>query len=63
MLTQYYVAIAITWTNVDFSVVRFCGIQSPDSNFIVSTQAAILYNDFENYTLLINTTSDAYMHQ
>ena len=40
---------AITWTNVDFSLVTFCEIHLTT----ISHQVAILYNDFENYILKI----------
>ena len=46
---------AITWTNDDFSLVSFC-VHSPWSNFRVSVQATILYNDFKKYTFAITTT-------
>ena len=38
----------LSWTNVDFSVGRFC--YSPES-FTVSVKAAILYNEFEKNDL------------
>ena len=47
---------AITWTNVDFLSVRFCGIHK-ESNFIASDQATILYNKFEISTCKIIATS------
>ena len=40
---------AITWTNFDFSLVRY----SPKGNFTVNVQATFLYDEFENSLLEI----------
>ena len=40
-----------TWTNVDFLLVRFCGIplSTAESNFTESIRAAMLYDELETY--------------
>ena len=44
---------AITWANVDFSLVRFCcGI-----HLLLISQAIILYNEIQNYIIKITATS------
>ena len=44
---------AIIWTNVDFSLVRVCGIHW--RNFTARAHAALLYYDLENYSFKIGT--------
>ena len=41
---------AITWTNVDFSSIRFCGMP-PESNFTESAQEYNPQHELENFTL------------
>ena len=41
---------AITWTNVDFSLTRFCGIHLAA---ISSAQAIILNDEFENLKIIL----------
>ena len=50
---------AITWTNIDFSLVRFSLVRfcGTESNFTASAKATILYNEFENNTFKITTPS------
>ena len=47
---------AITWTDVRLLISEVLW-DSPESNFTVSGQATILYNEFENYPFKVTTTS------
>ena len=51
---------AITWTDVDFSLVWFCGIHLRTISQWVPDyylRVIVLYNEFENHTFEITTTS------
>ena len=43
---------AITWTNVDFKLVRLVLWHALESNFTASAQATLLYDEFENHNSL-----------
>ena len=55
MYTATGATTAITWTNVDFFIIKLLWY-SPDSDFISFTQTTILYNEFRNYNFRIITS-------